>query len=124
LTVKEQNNIKVIDPKKKCDIGEYLIEWRRAASSLIFKYAEAENDDLEDLENDKFTMTTRIKLPTINVEFFPFLIETNFPASGSLDEKLVIQYKIKNITESKILELECTLNENEFFSIAGNKLVN
>ena len=123
MIVNEENNLKSVDSKNKCNIGEYLIEWRRAASSLIFKYEEAENDEAEDLEDDKLTMITRIKLPTINVEYFPFIIETNLPASGALDEKLVIQYRIKNKTESNILELECTLNENEFFSIGGNKLV-
>ena len=105
------------EAKKKINLGDYLIEWRRSTSE------DDEEIELENELNDKLCVLTRIKLPDINVELFPILIETNLPSYGKLDEQLVINYKIRNKTETNVLELECNLTENEYFSIAGNKLV-
>ena len=124
LVINDQGNVNIIDTMNKCSLGEYLIEWRRVVSKKNFNDSfDCNEDEAESNLNDKYNVITRIKLPEINVEFFPFLIETSLPSYGHLDEQLVISYLIKNKTDTNILDIECTLNENEFFSIGGNKLV-
>lgn len=106
-----------LDSKKKLNLGDYLIEWRRSTS-------EEDEENESDCElNDKLCVLTRIRLPDVSVEVFPFLIETSMPSYGKLDEQIVISYRIKNKTQANVLDLECNLTENEYFSIAGNKLV-
>lgn len=125
----------VSDLKNVCDLGEYSIEWRRTRPYIIRERADvslcidSENEDDEILSDETesnssmFYTSTNIKLPRVNTEQFPFLIETNLPTHGTLDRHLTIVYTIRNKTDYSVLDIECTLDENESFSIAGNKLV-
>lgn len=115
------------------DLGEYFIEWRR---QKILKH-NFENDDghdeneedeenfienNQDIKADLFNVKTRIALPEINIKSFPFLIEATLPTHGCLNEPLTIKYRIKNHISKQVLDLDCTLDENEYFSISGKKL--
>ena len=124
-----KNEMFTLSPRKLCSIGEYAIEWRRKNPTLhtdTNQMSSSESDEEEETNDDNRNILnthTAVKLPDINIESFPFLIETNLPTHGSLDKHLTINYKIKNKTKYSVLDLECMLDENEFFSITGNKLV-
>jgi len=109
------------------NIGEYLVEWCRR-SLLSDNESEDEYEDsytgAEELEASAlFYITTEVGLPEINIEAFPFVIETSLPKYGTLDKHVTAVYKITNKTRYSVIDIECTLDENEFFSISGNKLV-
>ena len=125
---------------KLSTIGDYFIEWHRKASSIVqlnnadalLSELDSENDD-DDQESENceqsfhidslFSVKTRLVLPEINVEFFPFFVRSELPMFGCLNENLTIIYTIENRTESQMLDFECSLDENEYFSISGKKLV-
>lgn len=122
------------DLKNFYNLGEYLIEWRRTRPHIIRNKVDEsvckDSDEEDDVTNDEvesnnnvFYTNTIVNLPQVNIESFPFLIETNLPTHGALDRHLTIVYKIRNKTNYSVLDIECTLDENESFSIAGNKLV-
>ena len=69
-------------------------------------------------------MISKIALPEVKLESFPFLIEAKLPTFGTLDKELRVTYEIKNKSNTHAIDLECILDENEYFSIAGKKLVN
>lgn len=111
---------------KLASLGHYFVEWRRTDNSEL-----NEDDNNDDEENDQnlnenidwLNVLTKTVLPELNVESFPFIVETKLPSFGCLDQQLELTYKIKNKCYSQILDVECTLDENEYFSIAGKKLV-
>ena len=72
--------------------------------------------------NSSFNVQTKIILPEIGADRFPFLIETLMPTCGSVTESLTIVYKICNKTNS-YLDIECSLEQNEYFAFAGKKMV-
>jgi hypothetical protein len=106
--IKFENDTKI---KKVIELGEYAVEWRRQ----------------QVVEKDKeiLFMESKVKFPSINVDVsFPILIEPiEFPSHGFVDKPNTIVYKIINKISTNILDIECTLTENEQFSISGNKLV-
>ena len=104
-----------INSKKTSSLGDYFVEWKR-------KDTEADDREESSAEADLF-VKTKIKLPEIVIESFPFLIEAKLPTFGHLEQHLTVTYTIKNKTQAQILDLECNLDENEFFSIGGSKLV-
>ncbi len=111
---------------KRLILGEYFIEWRR---KLILKHNNDDDDDndeddeeSDDNKSEIFNVKTSIDLPKINIYSFPFLIEPTLPTHGYLNEPMTIKYKIKNQISTQVLDLDCTLDENEFFSISGKKL--
>ena len=113
-------------------MGEYLLEWRRQNTcNLLSNLSADESDDGDEMntghgeceKNSMFYTTTQIKLPDINFESFPFAIEPSLPSHGASDKHVTVVYTIRNKTRFSILDLTCTLDENEFFSISGNKLV-
>ena len=112
------------DAKKTLPLGDYFVEWRRKSTEL--EVVDSDDDEAEEKESmtDKnlFNVLTKTKLPDVTIEKFPFQLETEMPAFGNLDQKLIISYRITNKTKAKILDIECSLEENEFFSISGNKL--
>ena len=77
----------------------------------------------KDNNYDLFNVRTKIVLPEISAEPFPFLIEASIPTYGSLSEPLKINYKIYNKTQTQTLDLECTLEQNEYFALSGKKMV-
>ena len=122
------NSESLFNLKKLLNLGEYSIEWRRRnpcyfknCNQSISEESEDEESDEEEITMDNFYTTTKIKLPELNIEGFPFLIEAFLPSHGNLDKHIQIVYKIKNKTRFSILDIECNLEENEFFSISGNK---
>jgi hypothetical protein len=116
-------------------LGDYFIEWRRRKilnkNSISDKKTQVDqdhddsDDEEEESENsyDIFNVRTKIVLPEISAEPFPFLIEASIPTYGSLSEPLKINYKIFNKTQEQMLDLECTLEQNEYFGLSGKKLV-
>jgi len=117
-------------------LGDYFIEWRRKSflgSKLneSKQSSDSESDSEEsDTEsnipnrqtNDFFNVKTKIVLPEITAERFPFYIDTIMPACGSMTEPLIIVYKIHNKIDT-FLDIECNLEQNEFFALAGKKMV-
>jgi hypothetical protein len=112
--------------QKPASLGEYLVEWRRKGSSANNKTVTEDSDDEENeqiaAELDVFNVKTKIALPELKLETFPFLIETKIPTFGTLDKELRLTYFIKNKLQSQALDIECILDENEYFSISGKKM--
>jgi hypothetical protein len=122
-------------------IGDYHIDWRRKKKNKVQAKRNTEDggdddddDDDDDDEEDEnepsesivnpMTVQTKILLPEIAVEFFPFLVKADMPTFGCLNENLTITYIIHNRLQAQILDIECVLEENEFFSLSGKKMVN
>ena len=105
-------------------LGDYFIEWRRRKilnkNSISDKKAQVDqdhddsDDEADENENsyDIFNVRTKIVLPEISAEPFPFLIEATIPTYGSLSEPLKIHYKIHNKTQEQMLDRELTLEQN------------
>lgn len=126
-------NPKIINETKKqsiINLGEYVVEWRRISESPFGENNENRKIDLEGSEKDSekptdiFYVKSKSILPDVEIEPFPFHIEAKLPPYGMLDQELNIVYVIKNNSISKAIELECMLDENDYFSISGKKLVN
>lgn len=124
------NNTKVLS-----SLGTYFIEWKRKVSSTIYEGTKSteesnntnnENDDFSEdeapNEKEEFTINTKITLPEVSYELFPFMIEPKIPTHGYLDKQLDITYSVKNKTKSQILDAEIMIDENEYFAISGGKL--
>jgi hypothetical protein len=111
---------------KSCQLGEYVLEWKRVSND-----GEQDQDNSDEQKNrsvhkkqddEKFFTSSIINLPLVSVEFFPLYIETSLPTHGNLNEHFTLVYKLNNKLKSQVLDLECSLDENEYFSIAGNRL--
>ena len=90
------------------NLGEYFVEWRRSVVT---------GSDSEDLFTE-----IKANLPDIKIKVFAFHIETITPPFAYIDEDFQVINKIKNCS-NKPLNLECSLEDSEFFSIAGDKMV-
>ena len=130
LVVNDDSNGEEFNMKKLCNLGEYMIEWRRRSPYNTDTDNDSDSDsDSEsanaesELANDLFYTLTEVKMPEISIEPFPFLIETSLSSHGTLEKQLTIVYTIINKTRYSMLDIECTLEENDQFSIGGNKLV-
>lgn len=134
LVIEDDSFGESFNAKKLLNLGEYSIDWRRRNPCYFNDTNESFNEESEDEEDDAeeatnemesvrnlFYTTTRIKLPGVNLEGFPFLVEATLPSHGNLDKHIQIVYKIKNKTRFNVLDIECSLEENESFSISGNK---
>ena len=120
-------------------LGDYYVEWRRRSIVTIANTGEAKEEDNDDDDDDDedddenamcgdqedalFHVKTSIALPHVDVESFPFVIEPRMPTYGTMHRQLDIVYSIRNLSETRLLDIECRLDENEFFSIAAKKLV-
>jgi len=127
LVVDTDKNQENFNSKKLFNVGEYLIEWRRR-DLLSDNENEDDNDDScvcdeEPEARSLFYIRSEVKLPEIKIEAFPFLIEANLPKYGTSDKHVTVVYKIKNKTHYSLIDIECSLDENDFFSISGNKMV-
>lgn len=89
--------------KKDSSIGDYIIEWKRA-----------------DNESNQFYTQTVIKLPNLVLNNFPLYINSIVPSHASMDSNFTIKNSIKN-NSNKVVKIECSLEDNEYFSICGNK---
>ena len=138
----DNSNDKHLEQCKLPTIGDYFIEWKRKNVLSIAEKkensdtdtdTETEDDDEENTDTkapskvesdseDCFNVKTKIALPEISAEPFPFLVEAVTPTYGSLAEQLTIVYKIFNKTNT-YLDIECSLEQNEFFALAGKKMV-
>lgn len=104
-----------------------VLEWKRANQEIeLDNQQEINEDDLEErTDNDEiidgFCTITKHILPQISAEKFPFVIDAKLPSFGWLGKEFAINYEIRNKLEA-VLEMECTLEENENFGIAGKKL--
>lgn len=134
LVMDDQCDAENFNMKKPLALGEYLIDWRRLNPCKFTKSesqcikSDSDDDKTESHQKDEckedlFYSETMVKLADIRMEAFPFLIETSMPTFGTLEKHLTVVYTIKNKTRFSMLDIECTLEENEFFSISGNKLV-
>ncbi len=117
-------------------LGDYLIEWRRKNfyGSKLNESKQSSDSDLDAEETDSeseisskkaddfFNVKTKIILPEITAEKFPFFIESIMPTCGSMNEPLTIIYKIHNKTQT-YLDIECNLEQNEYFALSGKKMV-
>ncbi|CAF0724301.1 unnamed protein product [Brachionus calyciflorus] len=116
---------------KKVPLGELVLKWKRRNLGSIFDTKEIDedietdsesNDDLkQDDLTDELIVETRFPLPEVLAEPFPFIIESELPDYGWLGKEFNLNYKIINKTQS-VLEIECSLSENEFFAISGKKM--
>ena len=79
-------------------------------------------DEIEESEDKKLYVTSKQPLPDIFLEKFPLFVETILPSYGTLDSNFTVINRIKNNSKT-LLSLECSLEDNAFFSIGGNKLV-
>jgi hypothetical protein len=128
-----QNNI-----LKIASLGDYHVNWRRKRTHMIVENSsnnkneidmDSDNEDEDDEHEesssyfDTMNVQTKLLLPEVNIEFFPFFVKADLPTFGCLNENLTIIYTIRNRLDSQILETECSIDENEFFSISGKKLV-
>jgi hypothetical protein len=118
-------------------IGEYFIEWKRrvqigysnSSSPAAVQNESDLDDDDEDDESDEndddnhhhLLVKTRLNLPEINVYFFPFHIQASIPSYACMNQTIHVTYSIQNRTQNQTLDLECNLDENEFFSLSGKK---
>lgn len=103
-------------------LGEYVVEWRRKSGEVT----DNEDNDEEikiSQQMDVFNVKSKIGLPEVKLETFPFLIEADMPTFGTLDKELRVSYVIKNKMSNHAIDLECMIDENEFFSISGKKFV-
>ena len=132
----ENTDSSSVSTKWSNKLGDYYVEWRRRSIVTIEntgKAKEEDNDDDDDEDDDEnamcdqedalFHVKTSIALPHVDVESFPFLIEPRMPTFGTMHRQLDIVYSIRNLSETRLLDIECRLDENEFFSIAAKKLV-
>jgi hypothetical protein len=108
-----------------------MISFNEDASEMkennIIRFSDEDDTELdlieeESEENRKFYVTLKQNMPVVNIEKFPLYIETKLPAYGSLDSNFTVINRIKN-NSKKLVSLECSLDDNAFFSIGGNKLV-
>lgn len=93
------------------------MEWIRADFGLVLDQKATINVFNEE---NQYAITKYV-LPNISAEKFPFLIEAKLPSYGWLGNEFAISYEITNKLE-KVLEIECSLDENEYFGLAGKKL--
>ena len=108
-------------------LGDYYVEWRRRSILTIANTGEAKEDDDNDDDDDEdddenamcgdqedalFHVKTSIALPHVDVESFPFLIEPRMPTYGTMHHQLDIVYRIRNLSETRLLDVECRLEEN------------
>ena len=128
-------NVEDLDINEKLlNLGEYFLTWKRknmlrndgienSKEEKSIESTKDENKKEESYENKIFYVTLKQSLPEISIEKFPLFVETIIPACGTLDGNFTIVNKIKN-NSKKLLNLECSVEDNTFFSIGGNKLVN
>lgn len=118
--------------EKKYKIGEFYYLWKREDMISLKESKEQKKkpkyvngmrvEDEESEEERKFYVTTKVAVPEITIEKFPLYIETVLPAYGTLESNFTVINKIKN-NSNRLLNLECKIDDNLYFSIGGNKLV-
>lgn len=102
------------------------MEFKRSNEKTELDQLEISEDELKERgENDdtanSFCSVIKHILPQISAEKFPFIIDAKLPTFGWLGKEFSINYEIRNKLE-EVIEIECTLVENEYFGIAGKKL--
>jgi hypothetical protein len=91
--------------KQDSSLGDYLIEWKRSH---------------EDEINEFYTQTI-FKLPSIVLNNFPLFVDSILPSYACMNSNFTIENRLKN-NSNRVISIECSLEDNEYFSISGNKL--
>jgi hypothetical protein len=119
--------------EKVCQLGRYFVEWKRKRILDLNRTGNQDDDndvdddticcdDDEPKPGDEFFVNLKISLPEINVRLLPFYIENILPPYGCLNTSFTVVNQIKNNTDKR-LNLECAIDDNDAFSLSGNKLV-